>query len=111
MSKDEPMLVMEASRAARASAICRAVSGEWMDGEVMLTLGERAEEDEEGRLGDMEAGGLPCGLVNGCVGGGRGGGADELEAWADMATVGFGGLYMLTVTAWSLYSSQMVLSW
>ena len=105
------MLVMEASRAARASAIWRAVSGEWMDGEVMLTLGECAEEDEEGRLGDMEAGGLPCGLVNGCVGGGRGGGADELEAWADMASVGFGGLYMLTVTAWSLYSSQMVLSW
>lgn len=39
-------------------------------------LGEWVEEDEEGRVGEMDVGGW--------VGGGRGGGAEELEAWADM---------------------------
>lgn len=78
------MFVMDASRAARASAICRAVSGEWREGDVMLMLGECVEEDEEGRVGEMDVDGWARGLVRGWVGGGRGGGTEELEAWADI---------------------------
>ena len=34
MSREEPMLLMDASSAARASAICRRASGECSDGSV-----------------------------------------------------------------------------
>ena len=48
-----PMLVMEASRAARASAIWRAVSGEFRGGD-----GWVCEEEAEGRVGEMEEGAI-----------------------------------------------------
>jgi hypothetical protein len=45
------MLVMDASRATRASAIWRAVSGEFNGGEGCV-----CEEEVEGRVGEMEGG-------------------------------------------------------
>ena len=67
-----PILVMDASRAARASAIWRAVSGEWRGGEGCV-----CEEEVEGRVGEMEGG----------SGEGRVGASREDEASADMVGV------------------------
>jgi hypothetical protein len=63
---------MDASRAARASAIWRAVSGEWRGGEGCV-----CEEEVEGRVGEMEGG----------SGEGRVGASREDEASADMLGV------------------------
>lgn len=63
------MFVMEASRAARASAIWRLVSGECVEGGEMLWEGDCAlvvdREEEEGWVGESEGGA------------GRGGGREE----------------------------------
>jgi hypothetical protein len=82
-----PMLVMEASRAARASAIWRAVSGELRGGE-----GWVFEEEVEGRVGEMEGG---AGAVMGAL---------EEEASADMV----GGSIVLRVRLANSYGALRV---
>jgi hypothetical protein len=65
---------MEASRAARASAIWRAVSGEWRGGEGCVF-----EEEVEGSVGEIEGGAVGSGAL----------GALEEDASADMVGGGF----------------------